>query len=168
MFVPSCKIIIKLTITSILLLFPSCTTLKYQDNEKNIVLSGSIGSASVFETGHQFNHLIDMGKPIIWDGPMISADAFYAPAAVKKTGGCYTSNATWHPHAASYFSIIPEWIIPGDPLTEQLASLLPAKMQSKFKRSWHRWDHVTIPFYGIRDLQELWPEGECKDDHVKS
>lgn len=138
-------------------------TLETANTPDTIHLTGSLGSGDVAASGRQYNKLLKKGKKIIWDGPMVSADAFYAPAAVAMSGGCYTQNATWHPHAASYFGIVPEYIIPGDQITAQLASLLPDAMQETFNASWHRYDPITVAFYSNDDLKAIWPEGACVD-----
>lgn len=152
----------RFTIIAALALTACGPTLQTATTPDAIHLTGSLGSGDVAATGRQYNAMLAKGKRIVWDGSMVSADAFYAPAAVLASGGCYTDKATWHPHAASYFGFIPEYIIPGDPITAQLASLLPVTMRETFNASWHRYDPITVALYSNEDLRNIWPEGACQ------
>lgn len=109
----------------------------------------------VEDTGHAYNRLLSRGKRIVIDGPVVSADAFYAFAS---PGACYTRNAVFSPHAASYLSLVPDY-----ELTGQLADLLPPSLRDWFKghHSFHDW--VGYARVDYDQLVEIWPEGACPD-----
>lgn len=135
-----------------------CTTLQHTDpaDLDAIYLTGSAGAGDIRACGLQYRRLEAHGKPVIWDGPMVSCDAFYAPTVVVRTGGCYTDRATWHPHAASAFGLFPH-----RGATDFLVKLLPEPLRSVFLGSWHYYDHITIAIYGNAELRAIWPEFAC-------
>lgn len=136
-----------------------CTTLHTEQSEREIRLTGSAGAADIRAAGLEYNALLATGKRVIWDGPMVSADAFYAPAAVIASGGCYTANATWHPHAASAFGLFPHRGAT-EFLTEEV---LPEPFRTVFRGSWHYYDHITLAIYTNADLRAIWPEYACEE-----
>ncbi len=142
----------------------ACTSLDYVHEEAEngerckIRLTASFGSGDIRLTGHQYNRLLDTGCAIVWDGPMVSADAFYAPAAVIKSDGCYTEDASWLPHAASFAGLIPAeiataWLV---------EKILPEPFKTRFENSFHRYNWITVAFYSNDEIREMWPEYACK------
>lgn len=161
--------VMKLPLIAVVLGLSACApSLQTVENADQVRLTGSLGTGDLFASAHAYEKMLASGKRIIWDGAMVSGDAFFAPAVVDRSGGCYTENASWHPHAASYFGIIPEYVIPGDDYMEGwLIPLLPDKMGEAFSSSWHRWDPITIPSYTVADLYDLWPEGACLQEAAR-
>lgn len=144
---------------AIAFLLSGCVTLEYTEEPDAIRLESSLGAGDIRECGLLYRRLEARKKPIIWDGPMVSCDAFYAPAVVKRTGGCYTEAATWHPHAASSLGLIPRRDAT-DFLTDRI---LPEPLRTVFKDSWHYYDYLTVAFYSNADLRAIWPEYACEE-----
>jgi len=93
------------------------------------------------------------GKRIVIDGQVVSADAFYAFAIPN---ACYTKNAVFSPHAASYMGILPN-----PELTRNLASLLPTKLKVWFENDFSYHDWIGFARLDYDGLRKVWPEGEC-------
>lgn len=141
-----------------------CTSLEYKQEAAapgercKIRLTSSLGSGDIRLTGLQYNRFLDTGCAIIWDGPMVSADAFYAPAAVIKSDGCYTEDASWLPHAASIGGLIPyefatAWLV---------ERILPDPFKTRFENSFHRYNWITVAFYSNAEIRAMWPEYACE------
>ena len=127
----------------------------YTDEGDVIRINHGFGGL-VEDTGIAYNALIATGKRIVIDGHVHSADAFYAFAA---PGACYTRNAIFSPHAASYLSVMPDY-----DLTGQLADMLPEQLGDWFRghHSFHDW--IGFPEVGYDQLVEIWPEGACPEN----
>lgn len=124
-------------------------------------LTASVGG-DLRQTGLFYNKMLESGCAIIWDGFMVSADAFYVPAAVKASGGCYTANATWHPHMASIAGIP---FLPYEHATAWAQeSVMIEPFKSRFGNSFHRYNPVTVAFYSNDEIREMWPEYACKEE----
>mgnify|MGYP000327261428 CR=1 FL=1 len=125
-----------------------------------IRLTASVGGG-LRETGLLFQEMLDSGCAIIWDGFMVSADAFYVPAAVKMSGGCYTANATWHPHMVSMLGLP---FLPYEYATawaQERVMIEPFK--SRFENSFHRYNPITVAFYSNDEIRAMWPEFACQE-----
>ena len=96
-------------------------------------------------------------KRCVIDGPMISADAFYAFGI---PGVCYTTRAVWSPHAVSAGGL---YRLPGE--TDNIARYLPAPLQRHFRASFWYYDFITARDIGYNELLRIWPGGAC-DHHA--
>lgn len=132
----------------------ACATTKAQVNRDAVVITGGDGG-SVYKTLAQYDTWASQGKKIIIDGNMISSDAF---AAFSAPDMCYTENAVFSPHAASYVGLIPHYEV-----TEQLTRMLPMPLQKEFRSSVHYYNWVTTAHYDYEDLLEIWAEGACEN-----
>ena len=110
----------------------------------------------VIDTANHYHDLYKTGKRVVIDGPVYSADAFFA---FGTPGACYTENAVFAPHAASYLSLIPDY-----ELTAAMAERLPDPLRDYFMNHHGFYDwlgFVAVPF---RKLIEIWPEGACPEE----
>lgn len=134
----------------------ACTTsTSVTETADEIRITQGLGGL-VPHTGRAYNALIAKNKRMIIDGQVISADAFYAFAT---PGVCYTENAVFSPHSASYFGIIP-----ARKLTGQLADILPPPLRDWFRNHHSFYDPIGFPSLGYDKLTEIWPEGACRQD----
>lgn len=105
-------------------------------------------------TARAYNAMIAKNKRMVIDGQVISADAFYAFAT---PGVCYTKNAIFSPHSASYLGVIP-----ARKVTEQLSDILPPPLRDWFRNHHSFYDPIGFPAVGYNQLKEIWPEGACE------
>ncbi len=133
-----------------------CSTTYTQEDEDTIYLTAGLGGYMPLKQ-ETYKALVKAsvvsGKKIVIDGPMISADAFFAFAIPSV---CYTERAVWSPHAISHFGLVPDY-----DLTKQAASMLPPALREWYETSWHSWDWITAPYVDYSQLRVLWPEGDC-------
>jgi hypothetical protein len=106
----------------------ACTTTKADISKDAVVVTRGDGG-SVYRTLAQYDNWSSQGKKIIIDGNMISSDAF---AAFSAPNVCYTENAAFSPHAASYAGLIPHY-----ETTAELTRMLPTPLQEEFRSSFH-------------------------------
>lgn len=140
------------TITAICAALSACATTKAQVSRDAVVVTRGDGG-SVYKTLAQYDTWASQGKKIIIDGNVISSDAF---AAFSAPNMCYTENAVFSPHAASYVGLIPHYEV-----TDQLTRMLPLPLQQEFRSSMHYYNWVTTAHYDYEDLLEIWSEGAC-------
>jgi hypothetical protein len=93
------------------------------------------------------------GKKLVVDGPVASADAFYAFAI---PGVCYTARAVFQPHAARG-----EGLGRAAATTEVLTGLLPPPLAAWFRSEPAFHDTVGLARADYATLRRLWPEGAC-------
>ncbi|GLQ34004.1 hypothetical protein GCM10007939_02870 [Amylibacter marinus] len=134
---------------------PACTTTRSEISRNAVYVSSGMGGA-VEQTLKKYQHWQDLGYQIVIDGPVVSADAF---AAFGAQNACYTENAVFMPHAASFAGIVPDYRA-----TDWLTSDLPAPLARYFRASPHYYNWITAARLDFRDLFEIWPEGACQRD----
>lgn len=139
-------------LTMVGLTLSGCVTTTAQISETEVLVQKGDGG-SVYKTLDKYKRWSAQGKKIVIDGNMISADAF---AAFSAPNVCYTENAVFSPHAASYVGLIPHY-----GATERLANLLPLPLQQEFKSSFHYYNWITTAHYDYEDLLRIWAEGAC-------
>ena len=110
----------------------------------------------VKDTAIHYHNLAKSGKRVVIDGPVYSSDAFFAFGAPN---ACYTENAVFAPHAASYLSLVPDY-----ELTAAMAKRLPPPLRDWFMNhhSFYDWiGYTKVPF---SQLLQIWPEGACPEN----
>jgi hypothetical protein len=132
----------------------ACTTTQAEVSQDSVVVTRGDGG-SVYETLRKYDAWNAQGKKIVIDGNMISSDAF---AAFSAPNVCYTRNAVFSPHAASYVGLIPSYTA-----TEQLTRMLPHQLANEFRSSVHFYNWITTAHYDFDDLIEIWPQGACEN-----
>lgn len=133
----------------------ACTSTAYREEPEAIRLTfGSGGLLAPIRA--RYERFAQDGRPVIIDGQMISADAFYA---FSLDNACYTENAVFSPHAASYLGLIP-----ARAHTEALAALLPDALEQWFRRNIAFYDWIGFARLDYADLLGVWPEGACAED----
>jgi len=95
------------------------------------------------------------GKRIVIDGQVVSADAFFA---FSLPNACYTENAVFSPHSASYMGVVP-----APELTRDLAYRLPAPLRDWFKGNFAYHDWVGFAYVDYNQLLKIWPDGACPE-----
>jgi hypothetical protein len=130
----------------------ACTTTQAEVTSDAVIVTRGDGGA-VYDTLAQYDKWAAQGKKIIIDGNMISSDAFGAFSAPNV---CYTENAVFSPHAASYVGLIPHY-----GATEQLTRMLPVPLQNEFRSSIHYYNWITTAHFDYEDLLRIWAEGAC-------
>ena len=107
----------------------------------------------VVDTANHYHKLYVTGKRLVIDGPVYSADAFFA---FSVPGACYTENAVFAPHAASYLSMVPDY-----ELTAAMAERLPDPLRDFFMNHHAFYDWIGYVTVDYSQLVEIWPEGAC-------
>ena len=142
-------------ICALLLSLGACAvSTDYTETHEEIRINHGNGGL-VRETADHYHDLYMTGKRMVIDGPVYSADAFFA---FGTPGACYTENAVFAPHAASYLSLVPDY-----ELTAAMAKRLPPKLHDWFvnHHSFYDWlGFAQVPFW---QLIEIWPEGACPE-----
>jgi hypothetical protein len=109
----------------------------------------------------QYTQWADEGKYLVIDGQVASADAFGAFSEMLEGQVCYTENAVFSPHAASYGIDDP------DPEgTEELATMLVDPLEREFRISPFFNDIEGVAEIGADRLSQIYPQGECAPDKV--
>jgi hypothetical protein len=98
----------------------------------------------------------ESGKKVVIDGQVISADAFFS---FNVPGACYTQNAVFSPHAASYLGLVP-----ARTETLTLAHMLPKSLRDWFKGNVAYYDWIGFAYLEYAELRKIWPEGACAAD----
>ena len=140
---------------SLFLLGACAVSTDYTENSEEIRINYGNGGL-VVETANHYHDLYMTGKKLVIDGPVYSADAFFA---FSVPGACYTENAVFAPHAASYLSMVPDY-----ELTAAMAERLPDPLRDYFMghHGFYDWlGFVTVPF---SELVKIWPEGACPEN----
>ncbi len=140
------------------LLAGACTSTIYTENDSEIRITFGAGGVVNSKVG-TYTRFIDTGKRIVIDGQMVSADAFIA---FSVPGVCYTENATFSPHAASYMGL---W--PARDVTERLTSMLPKLLGDWFRGNLAYYDWIGFAVVEYDELLLIWPAGACNREDLR-
>ncbi len=128
----------------------ACSSTYYTEDESETrVLVGASGL--IKSKVRTYTELMDTGKRIVIDGQLVSADAFIG---FSVPGVCYTQNAVFSPHAASYLGL---W--PARAATERLTSMLPKPLGDWFRGNIAYYDWIGFAALDYAGLLRIWPEG---------
>lgn len=124
----------------------------YTETDTTVTIHKGIGG-KMSDNSRQYDRWRKLGKRVIIDGHVISADAFFS---FGSPGACYTGRAVFSPHAISWYGIYPL-----REHTERAANMLPPPLRDWFKghHSYYLW--INYPRVTADQLREIWPEGEC-------
>ena len=139
------------------LLATGCATISYVEEDEHIRLVFG-GGGQLKSTKARYERIAATEKPVVIDGQMISADAFYA---FSLPNACYTENAVFSPHAVSYLGLIPS-----RRHTRRMAEMLPAPLERWFKGNIAYYDWLGFARVEYDQLREIWPEGACGTERV--
>ncbi len=143
---------------AIALLCGVCSSTIYTENDSEIRIV--VGAGGLIKSKvRTYTELMDTGKRIVIDGHLVSADAFIG---FSVPGVCYTENAAFSPHAASYLGI---W--PARDVTERLTSMLPKPLGDWFRGNLGYYDWIGFPVLEYDELLRLWPEGACRQEDAR-
>lgn len=143
---------LRVALVAALLSTAACSTTFYSESDENVRLR--FGAGGLLKAKEKtYAGIRAKGKQVVIDGQMISADAFLA---FSQPGACYTENAKFSPHSASFLGIVPMY-----GLTERYANMLPPKLRDWFKGHHSYYDWVGFPVVDYEQLKEIWPEGAC-------
>ena len=146
---------LRTALVSFALVASACSTTLYTEDEESVRIhfggGGELGAAKA-----TYDRIAATGKPVIIDGQVISADAFYA---FSLPDACYTENAVFSPHAVSYLGLIPSRTY-----TRIMAERLPEPLEKWFKGNVAYYDWIGFAEVDYDQLREIWPEGECSAD----
>lgn len=143
---------IKLTTIIAALALTGCASTRAEVGPDYVRIKGSTGG-HVESTIRKYHEWTRRGKTIIVDGPIVSADAY---AAFRSPNSCYTENAVFAPHAASFMGVIPDY-----KATDRLTARMPQPLQDAFRGSFNYYNWVTVANYDYEELKSIWPAGEC-------
>jgi len=132
-----------------------CSSTFYVEEEDRVRITfggGGLADSKV----KLYEEIAAKNKPVVIDGQVISADAFLA---FSLPDACYTENAVFSPHAASYLGLIPS-----RRHTEWFAGMLPDPLREWFEGNMAYYDWIGYAHVGYGELLELWPEGACPED----
>ena len=150
---------IREAVLSISLVISACTPTFYTETTNEIRLNfgggGLLKSKLVI-----YEKFYASDKRVIIDGQMVSADAFYAFGI---PGVCYTENAIFSPHAASYLGL---W--PARRATEFLTYYLPEPLREWFRGNIAYYDWIGFAQVGYEQLLRIWPEGACHQEDARA
>lgn len=138
-------------VLTLVLLLGACATAATETADEIRITFGAGGFVN--QKLRQYVKYDESNKRVVIDGQVISADAFFA-FAVRKA--CYTKNAVFSPHAASYLGLIPD-----RETTRKLAALLPPPLRTWFENDIAYYDWVGFSSLDYDGLRKIWPEGEC-------
>lgn len=139
-------------------LLAGCATTVYREeaDRVRIVFGGGGFARATIDT---YEEIAATGKPVVIDGQVISADAFLA---FSQPGACYTENAVFSPHAASYLGLIPS-----RRHTRWFASRLPAPLRRWFEGNMAYHDWIGFAHVDYAELREIWPQGACAEGEAE-
>lgn len=145
---------IRIALLTVALIASGCSSTFYveEPDQVRIVFGGGGFAASKVK---QYKEIAAKKKPVVIDGQVISADAFLA---FSLPGACYTENAIFSPHAASYMGLIPS-----RKHTDRFADRLPVPLKEWFKGNMAYHDWIGFAYVEYDELLEIWPEGACRD-----
>ncbi len=126
----------------------------YTETETEIRLTYG-GGGLLGEKLRLYEPLYNTDKKVIIDGPMVSADAFYAFGIPNV---CYTERVVWAPHAISSMGL---YRLAGE--TDAIMLYLPKPMAEHFRASPYYWNFITTRNIKYEELLTIWPEGACND-----
>ncbi len=131
-----------------------CSSTFYEEEDDRVRITFGGGGLAKSKV-EKYEEIAAKGKPVQIDGQMISADAFLA---FGLPGACYTENAVFSPHAASYLGLVPS-----RKHTKWFASKLPEPLRLWFQGdiSYHDW--IGYAHVDHDQLLEIWPEGACRE-----
>lgn len=142
----------RIALLMVALLVGACSTTSYVEKDDHVrIVFG--GGGHVKSTKAKYERIAATGKPVLIDGQVISADAFYA---FSLPNACYTENAIFSPHAISYLGLIPS-----RKHTRRMAERLPEPLEEWFKGDFSYYDWFGYARVEYDKLREIWPEGEC-------
>lgn len=147
----------RMALIVVALLAGACSTTAYveEDDHVRIVFGGG---GQLKATKAKYEKIAATNKPVVIDGQVISADAFYA---FSLPNACYTENAIFSPHAVSYLGLIPS-----RKHTRRMAERLPAPLERWFKGNMAYYDWFGFARVDYDQLREIWPEGACGDEVI--
>lgn len=150
---------IRIALLAVALLAGACSTTRYveSEDEVRIVFGGGGMAGSKVKT---YKRIAAMEKPVVIDGQVISADAFLA---FSIPGACYTENAIFSPHAASYLGLIPS-----RKHTDYFARKLPDPLEAWFRGNIAYYDWIGFAYVEYDELLGIWPEGACSNRLVRA
>ena len=141
-----------LALVALALMTGACSSTLYTETDDEVrIRFGGGGFAQA--KARQYREIAAKGKPVVIDGQVISADAFLA---FSVPGACYTENAVFSPHAASYLGLVP-----ARGLTEWLTRKLPEPLEEWFRGNMAYYDWIGFAEVDYDQLIEIWPEGAC-------
>lgn len=139
------------------LLASACSTTLYTEDEESVRIhfggGGELGAAKA-----TYDRIAATKKPVIIDGQVVSADAFYA---FSLPNACYTENAIFSPHAVSYLGLIPS-----RKYTRMMAEKLPEPLEKWFKGNVAYYDWIGFGYVEYEELREIWPDGACGTEAI--
>ncbi len=146
---------IRAVLLSLVFLTGACSSTFYSETKDEVKIS--FGGGGVIQSKlEEYEKIKASGKKVVIDGQVISADAFLA---FSVPGACYTQNAVFSPHAASYLGVWRD-----ETMTLTLTHMLPEPLREWFKghHSYHDWIGFATVEYD--ELYRIWPEGACEGD----
>ena len=143
---------------AIALICGACSSTFYTEDESEIRIL--VGAGGLIKSKVRiYTELMDTGKRIVIDGQLVSADAFIG---FSVPGVCYTQNAVFSPHAASYLGL---W--PARAATERLTSMLPKPLGDWFRGNIAYYDWIGFAALDYAGLLRIWPEGACRQQDAR-
>lgn len=144
----------RVVLLALALITGACSPTFYTETESMVRIT--FGGGGLIEAKNkEYLEIAASGKRVVVDGHVISADAFMA---FSIPGACYTRNAVFSPHAASYLGL---W--PARTATLTLAHMLPVPLREWFKAQRAYRDWIGFPMVDYEKLRQIWPEGECAE-----
>lgn len=143
---------IRMTLLALALLAGGCTPTIYTETAHEVRITfGGGGFAN--QKLEEYREIAAKHKQVVIDGQVISADAFLA---FSLPGACYTKNAVFSPHAASYMGLIP-----APEATAWFAHKLPAPLEKWFEGNMAYYDWIGFARVDYDQLLRIWPQGAC-------
>lgn len=150
---------IRVSLLSTALLISACTSTIYTETTNEIRLN--FGGGGMLRSKRAiYEKFYASDKSVVIDGQMVSADAFYAFGI---PGVCYTENAIFSPHAASYLGL---W--PARRETKHLTYYLPEPLREWFRGNIAYYDWIGFAQVGYEQLLRIWPEGACHQEDAQT
>lgn len=145
---------LRVALLAIALLSSACSSTLYTENRDEVRIE--FGGGGLFNSKlSEYAKIAAKHKRVVIDGQVISADAFLA---FSLPGACYTKNAIFSPHAASYLGLIP-----APQYTNLLASELPAPLEKWFRGNIAYYDWIGYATVSYKQLVKIWPQGACSN-----
>lgn len=136
----------------------ACSSTFYTESNDEVRITFG-GGGMINSKVRQYAEIRAKEKKVVIDGQVISADAFLA---FSIPGACYTKNAVFSPHAASYLGV---W--PAREMTLNLTHMLPVPLREWFKGHHAYYDWIMFPTVEYEELYRIWPAGACTEDDIR-